>query len=422
MEQSRNETPRANRVHIGFFGRRNAGKSSLVNAVTGQQISIVSDVRGTTTDPVEKAMELLPIGAVVIVDTPGLDDTGELGALRVARSKSILSHIDLAVLVVDASVGLMPEDTALLEQLRLRRIPTLTVWNKSDLMPSAKPIFPDAIAVSAMTGDGVETLKEQLGALYQKTLEKNAARSIFGNVLKPEDLVVLVTPIDESAPKGRMILPQVQAIREILDDAAICLVTQPEQLAVSLRMLQKPPTLVVTDSQAFAQVKEIVPESIPLTSFSILFANFKGVLKQALEGVQTLETLPEQSRILIAEGCTHHRQCEDIGTVKLPKWIGAHTGKTFQYDFTSGNTFPDDLTPYQLVVHCGGCMLNQREMESRAARAAIQYVPYTNYGTLIAYLNGILERSLSFLKKMEEQMHVATSDARANSANEIVHQ
>ncbi len=402
MEQSRNETPRANRVHIGFFGRRNAGKSSLVNAVTGQQISIVSDVRGTTTDPVEKAMELLPIGAVVIVDTPGLDDTGELGGLRVARTKSTLSHIDLAVLVVDASVGLMPEDTALLEQLSLRHIPALTVWNKSDLVQAKCEIPHNTIAVSAVTGEGVETLKNRLSMLYQQELEQQSTRKIFGNTLKPEDLVVLVTPIDASAPKGRMILPQVQAIREILDDTAMCLVTQPEQLATSLRMLQKQPTLVVTDSQAFAQIKEIVPEEIPLTSFSILFANFKGVLKQAIEGVNALEMLPEQSRILIAEGCTHHRQCEDIGTVKLPKWIGAHTGKAFQYDFTSGDTFPDDLTPYQLVVHCGGCMLNRREMTYRAALAAAQGVPYTNYGTLIAYLNGIIERSLLYLQKIED--------------------
>lgn len=402
MEQTLNQTPRANRIHIGFFGRRNAGKSSLVNAVTGQAISIVSDIRGTTTDPVEKAMELLPIGPVIMIDTPGLDDTGELGALRVARTRRTLEHTDLAVLVIDAAVGMTKEDFQLLEQLKAQHIPFLIAWNKSDAVVLPKQLPQNAIPVSAVTGEGITALKECLVALYQSQTNPKAERSIFGKALSPEDMIILVTPIDESAPKGRMILPQVQAIREILDKTAICLVTQPEQLAASLAMLQKPPKLVITDSQAFAQVKEIVPESVPLTSFSILFAHYKGILKPAVQAAKALETLPDGSWILISEGCTHHRQCNDIGTVKLPKWIQEHTGKTFQFDFTSGNTFPEDLSPYQLVVHCGGCMLNQREMEARAKRAAAQKIPYTNYGTLIAYLNGILTRILTFLKWMEE--------------------
>ncbi|MGN1403223.1 MAG: [FeFe] hydrogenase H-cluster maturation GTPase HydF [Ruminococcus sp.] len=400
MEQDLNQTPRGNRIHIGFFGRRNAGKSSLVNAITGQNIAIVSDIRGTTTDPVEKAMELLPMGPVVVIDTPGLDDVGELGEMRIARTRRTLEHTDLAVLVVDGTVGMTSEDTALLEQLKARHIPYLIAWNKSDTAVLPEILPPDTVPVSAVTGEGIPALKEQLAARYQRQAALRETRSIFGNWLSPEDIVVLVTPIDESAPKGRMILPQMQAIREILDKTAVCLVTQPEQLAFSLKMLRQPPKLVVTDSQAFGQVKEIVPDAIPLTSFSILFAHYKGVLKPAVQAAKALETLPENSRILISEGCTHHRQCNDIGTVKLPKWIQAHTGKAFQFDFTSGNTFPEDLSAYQLVVHCGGCMLNQREMESRAARAAAQGVPYTNYGTLIAYLNGILERSLTVLEQL----------------------
>lgn len=402
MEQNLNQTPKGNRIHIGFFGRRNAGKSSLVNAVTGQSISIVSDIKGTTTDPVEKAMELLPIGPVVIIDTPGLDDVGELGEMRVARTKRTLEHTDLAVLVVDAAVGMKSEDTELLEQLKKLRIPYLIAWNKSDSTSLPKTLPQSALAVSTVTGEGVTALKEQIAALYQKQSKFQGERSIFGNLITPEDIVVLVTPIDESAPKGRMILPQIQAIREILDQTAICLVTQPKQLAVSLKILQKPPKLVVTDSQAFAQVKEIIPESTLLTSFSILYARYKGVLKPAMQAIQVLKHLPNNSHILISEGCTHHRQCNDIGTVKLPRWIQAYTGKTFQFEFTSGNTFPEDLSLYQLVVHCGGCMLNQREMESRAKRAAAQNIPFTNYGILIAYLNGILDRSLTFLKQMEE--------------------
>lgn len=402
MEQDRNQTPRANRIHIGFFGRRNAGKSSLINAVTGQQVSVVSDILGTTTDTVEKAMELLPIGPVVLIDTPGLDDSGALGELRVQRAKQTFSHTDIAVLVVDASVGMTQDDRRILQALTEKHIPALSVWNKWDLAENT--VLPEgAIAVSAATGDGIEALKERLGAFYRERTATQKPRHLFGNFLAPEDVVVLVTPIDESAPKGRMILPQVQAIREILDGHAICLAAQPQQLPAVLRLLNRPPRLVVTDSQAFGQIKEIVPAEIPLTSFSILFAQLKGVLEPARKAAQTLEQLSDGSRILISEGCTHHRQCNDIGTVKLPRWIQAHTGKTFQFAFTSGNSFPEDLTPYRLVVHCGGCMLNQREMENRAARAAKQGVPYTNYGVLIAYLNGILARSLSILEKIQQR-------------------
>ncbi|MCD8218997.1 MAG: [FeFe] hydrogenase H-cluster maturation GTPase HydF [Ruminococcus sp.] len=395
MEQDFNQSTRGNRIHIGFFGRRNAGKSSLVNAITGQQLSIVSEIRGTTTDMVEKSMELLPIGPVVIVDTPGLDDHGMLGSKRVEQARRALSHTDLAVLVVDASVGILPEDTAFLSDLQKKNIPVLLAWNKSDIAAYPVPAFEPVVSVSTLSGEGITALKEQLGKLYQAQQRNQPARTIFGDMLSPDDLVIFVTPIDESAPKGRMILPQVQALREVLDQTAVCIFVQPKQLAGVLRVLRKPPKLVVTDSQAFAQVKEIVPSSIALTSFSILFAHYKGVLEQAVQAVKALETLPEHSHILIAEGCTHHRQCNDIGTVKLPRWIQAHTKKTFQFDFTSGNTFPTDLSPYHLIVHCGGCMLNQREMESRAKRAVEQAIPYINYGILIAYLNGILERSLS---------------------------
>lgn len=396
MEQDRNQTPRANRVHIGFFGRRNAGKSSLINAVSGQTVSVVSPVLGTTTDTVEKAMELLPIGAVVLVDTPGMDDSGSLGELRIQQAKRAVTHTDIAVLVIDASVGITEADRAILQLLKQQNIPVLQAWNKCDL---AQSIPADGVPVSALTGQGIDALKTQLGTFYQKHAAQ--PRSLFGSLLKKEDLVILVTPIDESAPKGRMILPQVQAIREILDRTAVCLVTQTDQLAHTLSLLKQPPRLVITDSQAFEQVKQIVPEEIMLTSFSILFARFKGVLSPAMQAAQALEALPAGSRILISEGCTHHRQCNDIGTVKLPKWIQSYTQKTFQFDFSSGNSFPEDLSPYQLIVHCGGCMLNQREMESRAARAVSQGVPYTNYGVLIAYLNGILKRSLSFLTAIE---------------------
>lgn len=391
MANDLNQTPSANRVHIAFFGLRNAGKSSVVNAVTGQNLSIVSDVKGTTTDPVSKAMELLPVGPVVIIDTPGMDDSGEVGELRVKRARQVLNKTDVAVLVVDGTVGLSPADRELCALFQKKGIPFLTVFNKSDLGP-APCAGPHEIAVSAKTGDHIVALKERIAALAKPS---DSGRKLIGDLLAPGEMVVLVTPIDSSAPKGRMILPQVQAIRDILDAGASCAVTQPEQLPAVLAGLTAPPRLVVTDSQAFEAVKAMVPESVPLTSFSILFARYKGVLETAVRGAAALESLRDGDRILIAEGCTHHRQCEDIGTVKLPRWLQAHTGKSLQFDFTSGTEFPEELSSYALVIHCGGCMLNEREMRYRQGFTSDSGIPYTNYGTVIAYMNGILKRSLA---------------------------
>ena len=367
---SLNSTPSAERTHIGFFGMRNAGKSSVVNAVTGQALSIVSDVKGTTTDPVQKAMELLPLGPVVIIDTPGLDDEGALGAQRVQRAWRELNKCDVAVLVIDAAVGMQPQDTALLEHIERKAVPYLVVFNKSDL--AAPPALgDDALAVSAKTGDGIHALKERIAALAARPNEKR----VLGDLIGPGDVIVLVTPIDNSAPKGRMILPQVQAIRDTLDSAASCVVTQPEQLTGVLDALKAPPKLVVTDSQAFGAVKDLVPESIPLTSFSILFARYKGILETAVDGVRHIADLRDGDTVLISEGCTHHRQCEDIGTVKLPRWLGEMTGRELIFAFTSGREFPEDLSPYALIVHCGGCMLNEREMRYRRKCAEDQGVP-----------------------------------------------
>ena len=408
MANDLNNTPSANRVHIAFFGRRNAGKSSLVNAVTGQNLAIVSDVRGTTTDPVSKAMELLPLGPVVIIDTPGIDDEGELGGLRVKRSYQVLNKTDVAILVVDACLGIQPEDKALLERIRLKEIPYLVVFTKADLAgglpdggidggkdgaaPIAAPASADSILVSSRTGANIHELKERIASLA-----KNMAveQKIISDLLSREDIVILVTPIDSSAPKGRMILPQVQTIRDILDAHAAPLVTQTEELPAMLQALAKKPFAVVTDSQAFGTVMKIVPDDIPLTSFSILMARRKGILETAARGAFEAENLRDGDRVLISEGCTHHRQCEDIGTVKLPGWIRKFTGKELSFSFTSGTEFPDDLSDYALVVHCGGCMLNDREMRYRMKCAVDQGIPFTNYGTLIAHMNGILRRSLS---------------------------
>jgi len=408
MANDLNNTPSANRVHIAFFGRRNAGKSSLVNAVTGQNLAIVSDVRGTTTDPVSKAMELLPLGPVVIIDTPGIDDEGELGGLRVKRSYQVLNRTDVAILVVDACLGIQPEDKALLERIRLKEIPYLVVYTKADLAggpsdggidggkdgatPIAAPASADSICVSSKTGANIYELKEKIAALAKNT---GTERKIISDLLTREDIVILVTPIDSSAPKGRMILPQVQTIRDILDAHAAPLVTQTEELPAMLQALAKKPFAVVTDSQAFGTVMKIVPDDIPLTSFSILMARRKGILETAARGAFEAEKLRDGDRVLISEGCTHHRQCEDIGTVKLPGWIRKFTGKELSFSFTSGTEFPDDLSEYALVVHCGGCMLNDREMRYRMKCAVDQGVPFTNYGTLIAHMNGILRRSLS---------------------------
>lgn len=386
-----NETASGGRVHIAFFGRRNAGKSSVVNAVTGQPLSIVSDVKGTTTDPVQKSMELLPLGPVVIIDTPGIDDEGAVGALRVQRARQVLNKTDVAVLVVDGAAGMQPEDEALCALFRKKGVPYLTVYNKSDLKAVA-PAEENAVAVSALTGENIGLLKTRIAALAETGAGQ---KTILGDLLEPGDHAVLVTPIDESAPKGRMILPQVQTIRDILDAGATCSVTQVETLPGVLTGLKAPPRLVVTDSQAFGKVKALVPEAVPLTSFSILFARYKGVLETAARGAASIETLRDGDCVLISEGCTHHRQYADIGTVKLPAWIKKHTGKALRFEFTSGGGFPEDLSPYALVVHCGGCMLNEREMQYRQGFAEESGVPYTNYGILIAYMNGILKRSLA---------------------------
>ena len=400
MGNDLNQTPSANRVHIGFFGLRNAGKSSVVNAVTGQDLSIVSEMKGTTTDPVTKAMELLPVGPVVIIDTPGMDDRGEVGELRVKKARQILNKTDVAVLVVDGTVGLQDADRELLGLIEAKEIPHLIVYNKCDL--TEYPVGGEQeIAVSALAKINIEELKERIAQLAKGNESKKA---VVHDLLKPSDIVVLVTPIDSSAPKGRMILPQVQTIRDILDGKAMCIVTQTEQLADALAALKEPPKLVVTDSQAFGKVKQIVPESVRLTSFSILFARYKGILKTAVEGAAALSHLKDGDLVLISEGCTHHRQCEDIGTVKLPGWVKEFTGKEIQFAFTSGVEFPDDLSPYALIIHCGGCMLNEREVRYRLKCAEDQQIPFTNYGTAIAHMNGILKRSLEIFPDLEEKL------------------
>ena len=387
---SLNETVSAERVHIAFFGRRNAGKSSLVNAVTGQSLAVVSDVLGTTTDPVKKAMELLPIGPVMIIDTPGFDDEGELGEKRVAKTREILAKTDIAVLVVDASVGLSSSEEDFLEIVKEKNIPFITVYNKADLCEKFN-VKDGEILVSAKQGEGVNALKEMLGTLAKT---RQNTRKIVGDLIGRGDTVVLVTPIDESAPKGRLILPQQQTIRDILDHNASAVVCQVEELSGVLCALAKPPKMVITDSQAFGRVSKIVPQDIPLTSFSILFARYKGSLESQVKGAAQIGKLCDGDRILIAEGCTHHRQCGDIGTVKMPKWISDFSGAEIDFDFTSGGEFPTDLSRYKLVVHCGGCMLNEAEMTSRVKTAKAANVPVVNYGVAIAHMNGILKRSL----------------------------
>ena len=392
---SLNETPSAQRTHIGFFGCRNAGKSSLVNAVTGQALSIVSDVRGTTTDPVRTAMELLPLGPVVVIDTPGLDDEGALGALRVQRAEDALNQSDVAVLVVDACLGIRPQDAALLARLRERAIPHLIAWNKADL-PGALPPAEGALPVSALTGAGVHTFKEALARIAPAKAERRLA----GDLVPPGKVAVLVCPMDESAPKGRIILPQQQTIRDLLDVGAMPLVCRETELAAALARLAEPPALVITDSQAFSVVNAIVPKEVPLTSFSILMARYKGFLSTAVAGVGAVRRLRDGDRVLMAEGCTHHRQCNDIGTVKIPSWLRAHTGKSLEIETCSGREFPEDLSPYRLVIHCGGCMLTETVVQHRMHTALAQGVPFTNYGTVIAAITGALERSLSLFPEL----------------------
>lgn len=384
-------TPMADRIHIGIFGRRNAGKSSLINALTGQSLAIVSDIAGTTTDPVLKAMELLPLGPVVMIDTPGLDDVGELGAMRVQKAYQILNKTDIAVLVLDASVGFTEEDTRILEQIRAKKIPYVIVKNKSDLAQDADASEENCISVSAKTGKNIHELKELLA---KQIPAEDADRKIVGDLLQPNDFVVLVVPIDSAAPKGRLILPQQQTIRDILEAGAASIVTRDHELVETLSALGKKPRLVITDSQVFGKVSKIIPPDLPLTSFSILFARYKGDLEGNVRGARALRQLKDGDTVLISEGCTHHRQCEDIGTVKLPRWISEYTGKNLQFAFTSGTEFPLDLSPYALIVHCGGCTLNTREMQFRLKCAADQGIPMTNYGICIAQIHGILERSL----------------------------
>lgn len=388
---SLNETVSAERPHIAFFGMRNAGKSSLVNAVTGQQLAVVSDVKGTTTDPVRKAMELLPIGPVVIIDTPGLDDEGELGRLRVQKAREILAKTDIAVLVVDALQGLSPLDNELLGLFKERSLPYCVAHNKADLLADKFALGGDSLYVSAKTMDGVTQLKEKLGSFAGKA--GNECR-IVADLLSPGDLAVLVTPIDAAAPKGRMILPQQQTMRDILDAHCAFVTCQTEELAAALKMLAKKPKIVITDSQAFQKVAEVTPPDILLTSFSILFARYKGSLPTLVQGAVQLSKLKDGDPLLISEGCTHHRQCGDIGTVKLPGWIEKYTGVKPSYTFTSGGEFPENLEQYKLVVHCGGCMLNETEMKSRVSRAKKAGVPIVNYGIAIAHMHGILRRSL----------------------------
>jgi [FeFe] hydrogenase H-cluster maturation GTPase HydF len=394
---SLNNTPSGERIHIGFFGRRNAGKSSLVNAVTGQELSVVSDVKGTTTDPVYKAMELLPLGAVEIIDTPGYDDEGMLGELRVKKTRQILAKTDIAVLVVDISAGMGDCEKELVQLFKDREIPCIIAYNKGDLSDS-EINSDNEITVSARDKKNIHELKEKIAALAEKMGNE---RRIIGDLLNAGDMVVLVTPIDESAPKGRMILPQVQTLRDILDADAIALFSEPEQLSQTLEKLSVPPKMVVTDSQVFGKVNEIVPENVPLTSFSILMARYKGFLDTAVKGAAAIDSLKDGDKILISEGCTHHRQCGDIGSVKLPNMLKKYTGKNFEIVLTSGRDFPEDLTEYSLVIHCGGCMLNEKEVAYRRKLAEMQGVPFTNYGTALAKFSGILERSIAPIKNYE---------------------
>ena len=405
MTTNLNQTPSANRTHIGIFGKRNAGKSSLINAITGQNYAIVSDVLGTTTDPVLKSMELLPLGPVVIIDTPGLDDEGELGALRIQKAYQILNKTDIAVLVIDASSGVTKEDSEILKRIHEKEIPCVIVVNKSDICPNCNledlplPDSNSAILVSSKTGEHIHELKELLA---QQASQDTIQKSIVADLLNPLDFVVLVVPIDSAAPKGRLILPQQQTIRDILETKASAIVVQETELAETLNSLGKKPKMVITDSQVFKKVSAVTPDDILLTSFSILFARYKGNLKILVNGASALDSLKNGDRILISEGCTHHRQCDDIGTVKLPNWIRSYTKKEVEFEFTSGTEFPLDLTRYKMIIHCGGCMLNEREMKYRLKCADDADIPITNYGTAIAYMKGILERSIEIFPQLRK--------------------
>lgn len=407
-----NETPSADRVHIGFFGRRNAGKSSIVNKVTGQELAVVSDVKGTTTDPVSKAMELLPMGPVVIIDTPGIDDEGHLGELRVRKAKQVLNRVDVAVLVVDATVGKTSVDEELIHIFKEKEIPYLVVYNKADLLKTkdGNRLSSDnnlnqnteqSIYASAATGQNIYELKEKIASL---AVTDELKLRLVGDLLEPSDFAILVVPIDKAAPKGRLILPQQQTIRDVLEAGAAAIVIKEDELSNTLETLGKKPKLVITDSQVFARVSEETPEDIWLTSFSILFARFKGNLKTVAAGAAALDRLKDGDKILISEGCTHHRQCDDIGTVKLPRWIRNYTGKELEFEYSSGRDFPEDVTKYSLIVHCGGCMLNEREMRYRQKCALDQEIPITNYGIAIAYMQGILKRCVEMFPDVRKEL------------------
>ena len=396
---SLNATPSGERVHIGFFGRRNAGKSSVVNAVTGQDLAVVSDTRGTTTDPVSKAMELLPIGPVVIIDTPGIDDEGALGELRVRKTKQVLNKTDVAILVVDSTLGCSEAENELIQIFEEKKIKYLIVYNKCDLLSDEKrlELEKEACLVSATEKTGIYELKEAIGKLAASEEPK---QPLVADLVQPNEFVVLVVPIDSAAPKGRLILPQQQTIRDLLESGAVPIVTRETELKATLEQLGKKPAMVITDSQAFAKVSAETPREIPLTSFSILMARYKGQLHGAVLGAAAIEKLQDGDTVLISEGCTHHRQCDDIGTVKLPRWLREHTGKDLQFQFSSGISFPEELSQYQLIVHCGGCMLNEREMQYRQKCAADQNIPFTNYGIAIAYMQGILQRSIEIFPQL----------------------
>lgn len=387
-----NETVSAERVHIAFFGLRNAGKSSLVNAVTGQNLAVVSDVLGTTTDPVKKAMELLPIGPVVIIDTPGFDDEGKLGLLRVEKTRQVLSKSDVAVIVHDATKPFSETEMEFIALIEQKKIPCLIAFNKADLLVERKGLSQNEIYVSASSGENIHELKEKIAAFAKK---EGVEKRVVGDILKAGDTVVMVMPIDAAAPKGRIILPQQQTLRDILDSNCRAVCCKDTELESTLNALRVPPALVITDSQVFGKVSKVLPESVPLTSFSILFARYKGDLATLTRGAKALSTLKDGDRVLISEGCTHHRQCGDIGSVKIPAWIRAFSKSEPQFEFTSGSEFPADLSKYRLIVHCGGCMLNEREMQSRISGASSQTVPIVNYGVAIAHMNGILRRSLA---------------------------
>lgn len=398
---SLNQTPTSERVHIALFGKRNAGKSSIINAITNQELSIVSPTQGTTTDPVYKSMEILPLGPVVLIDTAGLDDDGSLGAQRIQKSYQVLNKTDIAVLIVDSTRGLSQLDYDLIERFHKRNLPFVIAFNKADLCEPPIPydMKEQCIGVSATSGYHIEELKELVARMIPP---KDNTKRIVGDFIEPSDLIVLVIPVDSSAPKGRLILPQQQTIRDILDEHAGCICIQPEELPFLLSRLNIKPKMIITDSQAFGQVSQMVPEDIPLTSFSILFARYKGNLSMLVQGAKTLDYLQDNDTILISEGCTHHRQCEDIGTVKLPSWIKNHTSCELNYEFTSGGQFPENLSKYKLIIHCGGCMLNEQEMQYRLTEAKRCHVPITNYGTAIAYMHGILKRSVRLFPEVSD--------------------